>query len=179
MRLGGMEWCNFSCRAKQTHKMFARPSVHFVGLWSRKKNREKERILNYALRVWVSTLAAVWHSWGTLPRSLSTLVSSLAAEFGWIDKWVLSNQIGGEEGAVGLLTNPWRDDLPLSLAYTFGWQLVFNKDLGISLHTLTASYILLSWRKCARSLDRSLEESLPLELVFYIPSDWVSGFFSI
>lgn len=41
-------------KAKQTHKMLAMPSVHFVGLWSRKENRE--RILNYALRVWVSTL---------------------------------------------------------------------------------------------------------------------------
>ena len=174
-----MELCNFSRWGKQTHKMLARPSVCFVGLWSRKEGREKERILNYALRVWISTLAAVWHSWGILPRSLSTLISSLAAEFGWIDKWVLSNQIGGEEGAVGLLTNPWRDDLPLSLAYTFGLWLVFNRGLGISLHTLTASYILLSWRKCARSLDRSLEESLSLELVFYISSDWVLGFFSI
>lgn len=62
--------------------MLGRPSVHFVGLWSRKEGREKEKIVNYALRVWISILAAVGHSWGTLPRSLSTLISGLAAEFG-------------------------------------------------------------------------------------------------
>ena len=45
---------------------------------------------------------------------------------------------------MGLQSDPQRDDLLLSVAYTFGLQLVFNKALGISLHTLTASYIPLS-----------------------------------
>lgn len=95
--------------------MLGRPSAHFVGLWKKKEGREKERILNW-LWVWISTFAAVWHPCGTQPLSLSFLICNRAAEFGWIDKWVLNNQIGGEEGAVGSQADPWRDDLPLSVA---------------------------------------------------------------
>lgn len=85
--------------------MLGRPFVHFAGLWEKKEGRGKERILNYAWRVWISTFAAVWPhrtpaSWPQHPHLL------YAAEFGWFDKRLFKNQIGGKEGMVGWEADP-------------------------------------------------------------------------